>query len=77
MQLEVLNYEKLRHRDEAEMRKLLRLSSDAGIFFLDLRGVGTTDLLSGLRPIIEAQRVFFAQDADSKQPFASELEGRG
>ncbi|KAJ6789154.1 hypothetical protein PWT90_06030 [Aphanocladium album] len=77
MQLEVLNYEKLRNRDEKESRKLLRLSSDAGIFFLDLRGAGTTDLLSGLQPVIEAQRVFFAQDSASKQAFASELEGRG
>jgi hypothetical protein len=77
MQLEIVNYERLRLRDEDEMRKLVLLGSSNGLFFLDLRGASTRNLLRDLQPIVHAQREFFAQPPDSKHRFASDVEGRG
>ena len=77
MQLEVLSYERLKACNSDEIQKLVRISSDAGIFFLDLRGPSTKDFLVALQPIVYAQRRFFARDLESKLPYASDLEGRG
>ena len=77
MQLEVLSYERLKACDSNEVQKLVRISSNAGIFFLDLKGPSTRDFLADLQPIVYAQRKFFAKELELKLPYASDLEGRG
>lgn len=77
MQLEVLNYERLKAQDSDEVQKLIRVSSNAGVFFLDLNGPSTKGYLEDLQPIIHAQRKFFAQKPELKLAYASDLEGRG
>ncbi|KAI4264855.1 MAG: hypothetical protein L6R42_000060 [Xanthoria sp. 1 TBL-2021] len=66
MRLEVLSYERLKARDDDEISKLVRICSNAGIFFLDLRGPSTKEVLADMPPIIAAQRNFFAQSSESK-----------
>ena len=77
MELEVLSYERLKARDNGELQKLIRISSNAGIFFLDLGGPSTKDFLKDMQPIVHAQRKFFAQKPELKLVYASDLEGRG
>lgn len=77
MQLEVLNYERLNAQDDSEVQKLVRTCSDTGIFFLDLQGPSSTELLADLQPIISAQRNFFAQEPSHKLAYADDRDGRG
>lgn len=77
MRLEVLSYERLKARDDDEISKLVRICSNAGMFFLDLRGPSTKEVLADMPPIIAAQRNFFAQSSESKLAYASDLPSRG
>lgn len=77
MRLEVLSYEHLKARDGNEIAKLVSTCSNAGMFFLDLRGPSTRDALADMPPIIAAQRNFFAQSLESKLAYASDLPSRG
>ncbi|KAM0473924.1 hypothetical protein ACHAPX_007972 [Trichoderma viride] len=77
MALEVIDYQRLLERDDNEIKKLVSICSNAGLFFLDLRGQESKSLLADLRPIIDAQRNFFGQKPEMKMPYASPLDGRG
>jgi hypothetical protein len=77
MQLQVLSYERLLARDSEEVQKLVDISCSSGIFFLDLRGSSAKDFLADQLAIIQAQRIFFAQESKAKLAYASDLEGRG
>lgn len=77
MRLEVLSYERLKARDDDEIFKLVRICSNAGMFFLDLRGPSTKDFLADMPPIVAAQRNFFARSSESKLAYASDLPSRG
>ncbi|KAJ5655089.1 2og-fe oxygenase family protein [Penicillium lividum] len=57
--LEIINYELLKNRDFEEIQKLLQVSRDYGLFFLDLRGPFSARALSELEGIYEAQLNFF------------------
>jgi isopenicillin N synthase-like dioxygenase len=75
--LEVIDYQRLLQRDDNEIKRLVNICSNAGLFFLDLRGQGSNALLADLQPIIDAQRNFFGQKPEKKTPYASSLDGRG
>jgi hypothetical protein len=75
--VEALSYERLLKQDEDEVKKLVKICSDSGMFFLDLRGPSTSELLLDLQPIIAAQRKFFGQQPDMKLPYADPRDGRG
>lgn len=77
MALEVINYQHLLERDDNEIKRLVSICSNAGLFFLDLRGPEGKTLLADLQPIIDAQRNFFGQKPEMKAPYASPLDGRG
>lgn len=77
MALEVINYQRLLERDDNEIKRLTSICSNAGLFFLDLRGPESKALLADLQPIIDAQRNFFGQKPEMKLPYASPLDGRG
>ncbi|UKZ78316.1 hypothetical protein TrVFT333_006052 [Trichoderma virens FT-333] len=77
MAVEVINYQRLLERDDNEIKRLAAICSNAGLFFLDLRGPDTKTLLADLKPIIDAQRKFFGQNSEMKLPYASPLDGRG
>lgn len=77
MVLEVIDYQRLLERDNNEIKKLVSICSNAGLFFLDLKGQESKSLLADLQPIIDAQRNFFGQKPEMKMPYASPLDGRG
>ncbi|KAK1239271.1 hypothetical protein MKX07_008759 [Trichoderma sp. CBMAI-0711] len=77
MALEVIDYQRLLDRDANEIKRLVSICSNAGLFFLDLRAQESNSLLADLQPIIAAQRNFFGQKPEMKMPFASRLDGRG
>ncbi|UKZ68811.1 uncharacterized protein TrAtP1_009830 [Trichoderma atroviride] len=77
MALEVIDYQRLLERDDNEIKRLVSICSNAGLFFLDLRGQESKSLLADLQPIIDAQRTFFGQKPEMKMPYASPLDGRG
>ncbi|KAL7805643.1 hypothetical protein V8C26DRAFT_417605 [Trichoderma gracile] len=77
MALEVIDYQRLLERDANEIKRLVSICSNAGLFFLDLRGQEGNSLLADLQPIIAAQRNFFGQKPEMKMPYASPLDGRG
>ncbi|KAM0251901.1 hypothetical protein ACHAQJ_007963 [Trichoderma viride] len=77
MAMEIINYQRLLERDDNEIKRLVNICSNAGLFFLDLRGSSTKGLLADLQPIIDAQRKFFGQKPEMKMPYASPLDGRG
>ncbi|KAM0452062.1 hypothetical protein ACHAPV_009686 [Trichoderma viride] len=77
MALEVIDYQLLLVRDDNEIKRLVSICSNAGLFFLDLRGREGKSLLAVLQPIIDAQRKFFGQKPEMKMPYASPLDGRG
>ncbi|KAL7919274.1 hypothetical protein ACQKWADRAFT_301914 [Trichoderma austrokoningii] len=77
MALEIIDYQRLLQRDDNEIKRLVSICSNAGLFFLDLRGPESKALLADLQPIIDAQRTFFGQKPEMKMPYASPLDGRG
>ncbi|KAF3022418.1 hypothetical protein E8E14_006123 [Neopestalotiopsis sp. 37M] len=77
LSVEALSYERLLKQDEEEVKKVVKICSDSGMFFLDLRGPSTSELLLDLHPIIAAQRKFFGQHPDMKLPYADPRDGRG
>ncbi|KAL7932144.1 hypothetical protein V8C35DRAFT_308584 [Trichoderma chlorosporum] len=77
MTVEVIDYQRLLERDDNEIKRLVSICSNAGLFFLDLRGPENTALLADLQPIIRAQRNFFGQKPEMKMPYASPLDDRG
>lgn len=75
--LEVINYERLKAKDNTEIQKLIHVCSDVGIFFLDLRAPSARDILQDLHSINGAQLRFFAQNFEVKSAYSSDLEDRG
>ncbi|KAK4219480.1 2og-fe oxygenase family [Rhypophila decipiens] len=63
--LSVVNLRKLKNRDEAEMQKLLQVSTAPGVFFLDLR-LGSLLVLEEQSEIYSLAKTYFAQSPDDK-----------
>ena len=76
-ELEVVNYDLLAARDTDEIQKLVQAATGRGIFFLDLRGPLAETAVADLKPILKAQRKFFAQPIEEKEVYSSDLPERG
>lgn len=77
MELEVLSYERLKAQDHDEVQKMVRVLSNEGLFFLDMRGPSAKDLLADLQPIIQHQRRFFDETAGVKSKYRTDFRFKG
>ncbi|KAL0929816.1 2og-fe oxygenase family protein [Colletotrichum truncatum] len=75
--LEVIDYSALLAREATEVQKLVRVSSNQGLFFLDLGESRKEAVVADQQAIIEAQRKFFAQEPEQKLLFSSDLDEDG
>lgn len=76
-ELEVVDYELLRARDQKEIEKLIQAATTRGIFFLDLTGPSAAKVRFDIPHIIDAQRNFFDRPLNEKQVFESPVPERG
>lgn len=69
MELEVLSYERLKAQDNDEVQKMVRVLSDVGVFFLDMKGPSAKRFLADLPPVLRHQRNFFERTPEVKNKF--------
>jgi isopenicillin N synthase-like dioxygenase len=64
--LAIISYEKLLHKDEAEAANLLHACTEAGFFYLDLRGTGSKGYLEVVNDIFGLSKDYFAKPLEEK-----------
>jgi hypothetical protein len=69
MELEVLSYERLKAQDSDEVQKMVRVLSNQGVFFLDMKGPSAKGFLADLPPVLRHQRNFFERTPEVKNKF--------
>ena len=69
MELEVLSYERLKAQDNDEIQKMIRVLSNEGLFFLDMKGPSSEKFLADLPPVLRHQRNFFERTPEVKSKF--------
>ncbi|PVI02291.1 hypothetical protein DM02DRAFT_702509 [Periconia macrospinosa] len=77
MELEVLSYERLKAQDNDEVQKMIRVLSNEGLFFLDMKGPSAKDFLADLPPVLRHQRNFFERTPEVKSKYHTGLYYKG
>lgn len=75
--LETIDFARLAAKEPAEVTKLLKSSQSPGIFYLDLRGDATRQLLADLQSVLGLTEKYFDQPDDLKMKDYRASQDRG